>query len=78
MRNAETILGLIRDRGRQGLPLERVYRLLYNRDLYLLAYGKLARNRGALTPGATPETADGTSLAKIDAVIAARRCERYR
>ena len=40
MRNAETILGLIRDRGRRGLPLERVYRLLFNRDLYLLAYGK--------------------------------------
>jgi hypothetical protein len=29
---------------------ERVYRLLYNRDLYLLAYGKIARNHGALTP----------------------------
>jgi group II intron reverse transcriptase/maturase len=78
MRNADTILGLLRDRGRRGLPLERVYRLLYNRDLYLLAYGKLARNRGALTPGATSETADGTSLAKIDAIIAALRCERYR
>jgi group II intron reverse transcriptase/maturase len=78
MRNAETVLGLIRDRGRRGLPLERVYRLLYNRDLYLLAYGKLARNRGAMTPGATPETVDGTSLAKIDAIIEALRFERYR
>ena len=59
MRNAETVLGIIRDRGRRGLPLERVYRLLFNRDLYLLAYGKIARNRGAMTPGATPETVDG-------------------
>jgi hypothetical protein len=64
MRSAETVLGIIRDRGRRGLPLERVYRLLYNRDLYLLAYGKIARNHGALTPGATPETADGMTLAK--------------
>jgi group II intron reverse transcriptase/maturase len=78
MRSADTILGLIRDRGRRGLPLERVYRLLYNRDLYQLAYGKLARNHGALTPGATAETADGTSLAKIDAIIEALRFERYR
>ena len=78
MRSADTILGLIRDRGRRGLPLERVYRLLYNRDLYLLAYGKLARNRGAMTPGATSETVDGTSLAKIDAIIEALRFERYR
>ena len=78
MRNAETLLGIIRDRGRRGLPLERVYRLLFNRDLYLLAYGKIARNRGAMTPGATLETADGTSLAKIDAIIEAVRFERYR
>ena len=46
MRNAETLLGIIRERGRRGLPLERVYRLLFNRDLYLLAYGRIARNRG--------------------------------
>src|SRR3977135_3562218 len=59
MRNAETVLGLIRDRGRRGLPLERVYRLLFNRNLYLLAYGKIASNAGAMTPGATPETVDG-------------------
>ena len=62
MRNAETLLGIIRDRGKRGLPLERVYRLLFNRDLYLLAYGKIARNHGAMTPGATSEAADGTSL----------------
>lgn len=78
MRNAETVLGLIRDRGGRGLPLERVYRLLSNRNLYLLAYGKLARNRGAMTPGATPETVDGMALAKIDAIIAALRNGRYR
>ncbi len=78
MRNAETILGIIRDRGRQGLPLERVYRLLFNRELFLLAYGRIAKNAGALTPGATAETADGMSLAKIDAIIEALRFERYR
>jgi retron-type reverse transcriptase len=78
MRDAETILGLIHDRGRRGLPLERVYRLLFTRDLYLLAYGRLARNQGAMTPGATLETVDGMTLAKIDAIIDAVRHERYR
>jgi hypothetical protein len=38
MRNAETVLSVIRERVRQGLPLERVYRLLFNRDLFLLAW----------------------------------------
>jgi hypothetical protein len=37
MQNAETILDLVRDRGKRGLPLERVSRLLYNPDLYLRA-----------------------------------------
>src|ERR687886_822612 len=78
MRSAETVLGILRERGRGGLPLERVYRLLFNRNLYLLAYGKIARNHGALTPGATAETADGMTLAKIDAIIEALRFERYR
>jgi group II intron reverse transcriptase/maturase len=78
MRNAETILNVIRSRGSQGLPLERVYRLLWNRDLFLLAYGRIAKNAGAMTPGATTETADGMSLAKIDAIIDALRFERYR
>jgi hypothetical protein len=41
MRTANTILGLIRERGKKGLPLERVYKLLYNRNLYLTAYGKI-------------------------------------
>jgi group II intron reverse transcriptase/maturase len=78
MRSAETALAVIRERGSRGLPLERVYRLLFNRELYLLAYGKLARNAGALTPGTTAETVDGMSLAKIDAFIDALRQERYR
>src|SRR5437764_1415641 len=77
MREAETILRIIHDRGRRGLPVERLYRLLYTRDLYLLAYGRLARNRGAMTPGVTPETIDGMTLDKIDAIIAALRRERY-
>jgi group II intron reverse transcriptase/maturase len=78
MRTAEMELNIIRERGRRGLPLERLYPQLYNRDLYLQAYGKLYRNKGALTPGATPETVDGMTLAKIDTIIEALRYERYR
>ena len=78
MRNAETILSIIRDRGRRGLPLERVYRLLFNPNLYLKAYAKIYRNDGAMTPGPTEETVDGMSMAKIEAIIDALRRERYR
>ncbi len=78
MRNAETVLGVIRERGRRRLPLEDIYRQLYNRDLYLRAYGKIYRNDGAMTPGSTPETVDAMSLEKIDAIIGLLRLERYR
>jgi group II intron reverse transcriptase/maturase len=77
MRDADTIIGLIRERGKRGLPLEKVYRLLFNRNLYLRAYGKIYRNTGAMTHGVTDETPDGMSLKKIDAFIEALRYERY-
>src|SRR6266545_8220972 len=69
MRTADTVLSLIQDRGRRGLPVEDLYRQLYNPTLYLRAYAKLYPNKGALTPGATPETVDGMSQRKIDTLI---------
>jgi len=78
MRNAETVLGVLRERGRRHWPLERVYRLLFNRELYLLAYGRIYSNKGAMTPGVTGETADGMSMEKIERIIDALRHERYR
>ena len=73
MRSTNTILGLIHERGTKGLPLERVHRLLYNPDLYLTAYGKLYRNKGAMTEGTTEETVEGMSQEKIERIIKALR-----
>jgi retron-type reverse transcriptase len=78
MRSAEAVLEVIRDRGTRGLPLEGIYRQLFNPQLYLRAYGRIARNRGATTPGSTNETVDGMSLAKIHQIVEALRYERYR
>lgn len=78
MREAETVLDVLRERGRRGLPLERLYRQLFNRQWYLLAYGRLYSNKGSLTPGPDGETADGMSLGKIERIIDAMRHERYR
>lgn len=78
MQSAETVLGVIHELGKQGQPLKRLYRNLFNPLLYLRAYGRIYRNHGALTPGTTPETADGMSLAKIQTIIDAVRNERYR
>ncbi len=78
MRTAETILNIIQDRGKRRLPLDDVYRQLYNPDMYLRSYTKLYKNDGAMTPGTTGETVDGMSLEKIDRVIGAIRCEQWK
>ena len=78
MQSAETVLGVLRDRGRRGLPCEELYRQLFNPQLYLLAYGRIYSNDGAMTPGVTGETVDGMSLGKIGRVIDALRHERFR
>jgi retron-type reverse transcriptase len=78
MRTAEQVLAIIHDRGQRSLPLEDVYRQLYNPALYLAAYGKISRNSGAMTKGVTNETVDGMSEEKIAGIIALLREEKYR
>jgi hypothetical protein len=50
---------------------------LFNPALFLMAWGRIHANKGAMTPGINAETADGMSLAKIGHIIDARH-ERYR
>ena len=51
MQSAETVLGVLRERGRRGLPLNELFRQLFNPELYFLAYGNIYSNKGAMTPG---------------------------
>ena len=78
MQEAAVVLGVLRERGRKGLPLTQLYRQMFNKDLYLLAYGTIYSNQGAMTPGASAETADGMSEDKIDQIIGLMRQEQYR
>ena len=77
MRTAKTVLTVIQERGKQKKPIERVYKLLFNRELYLNAYAKLYPNNGAMTKGVTDETVDGMSIQKIDRMIEILREEKY-
>src|SRR5258708_40208793 len=56
MQDATTVLSIIRNRGERGLPLERMYRQLYNPQLYFQAYARLYSNDGEMTPHTTGET----------------------
>ena len=78
MQEAETVLAIIRERGRKGLPCDELYRQMFNKSLYLMAYGNIYSNQGAMTPGPDDETADGMSEKKVEEIISAIRGERYR
>jgi group II intron reverse transcriptase/maturase len=78
MQKAAVVLDVLRERGRKGLSCTQLYRQMFNKDLYLLAYGNIYSNQGAMTPGVSAETADGMSEEKIDQIIELMRSERYR
>jgi group II intron reverse transcriptase/maturase len=77
MQKAEIVLNVVSDRGKQNLPLERIYRMLFIKELYLMAYHNIYANKGATTKGVTDETVDGMSEDKIDAIIEYVRKEAY-
>lgn len=42
-----------------------IFRILNKDDIWIAAYEKLKSNKGAMTPGSTPETMDGMSLDRL-------------
>lgn len=49
---------------------DRLYKLLYDRNLYQVAYDKLKSKPGNMTQGMTPTTLDGMSMEVVDEIIA--------
>jgi len=78
MQSAEVVVRVLRERGGKGLPCDELYRQMFNRDLYLAAYGNIYSNKGAMTPGAGGGTADGMSEAEVNQIVGLMRSERYR
>ena len=78
MQTAEVVLSVLSERGRKRQLLTQLYRQMFNKDLYLLAYGNIYTNNGAMTTGNSGETADGMSEEKIEQITELVRHERYR
>ncbi len=78
MRNPEKVLNsLINHNKDKNYKFERLYRILYNKDMYLLAYQNIYAHEGNMTKGTDGETIDGMSLKRIDDLIAKMRDESY-
>lgn len=48
---------------------DKLYRLLYDKQLYFIAYNKLKSKPGNMTPGITPTTLDGMSDEVVEEII---------
>ena len=78
MRNPEKVLNsLINHSKDKNYKFERLYRILYNKDMYLLAYQNIYAHEGNMTKGTDGETIDGMSLKRIDDLITKKRDESY-
>lgn len=78
MRNPEKVLNSLIDHSKDiDYKYERLYRILYNRDMFLLAYQNIYANEGNMTNGSDGETIDGMSLKRIDDLILQIRDESY-
>ncbi|MFC7441509.1 reverse transcriptase/maturase family protein [Laceyella putida] len=78
MRNPEAVLNSLASKSNDPTySYHRLYRNLYNREFFLLAYGKLAPKEGNMTEGADGKTVDGMSLARIDKLIEKLKDQSY-
>ena len=57
---------------------ERLYRILFNEEMFYVAYQKIASNDGSTTKGSDGQSIDNMSLARIATLIASLRDESYR
>lgn len=79
MRNPEKMLSsLTKHSVQQEYKYERLYRLLYNQEMYLKAYQKIYAKPGNLTKGVDETTIDGMSMKRISAIIERLKDESYR
>jgi len=54
-----------------------LYKLLLDKDMYVLAYERMKSKPGNMTPGTDGDTLDGLSMAQIDKLIVTMRDESY-
>ena len=79
MRDAEELLTTIFNISERNPEyiFEGLYRNLYNKDLFLRSYLRLAPNEGNMSKGVDGRTIDGFSISLIDDIIDELRLERY-
>lgn len=79
MRNPLHVLNSLTEHSKvPGYRFERLYRILYNEEMYYVAYQRIYAKMGNMTAGTDGTTIDGMSISRIVKLIASLRDESYR
>lgn len=78
MRNPERVLNSLTEQNKKtNYRFERLYRIMFNEEMYYQAYQKLYANPGNMTKGSDGKTIDGMSISTVEQLIEAIRDESY-
>ena len=78
MRNPGNVLiSLSKHSKQKDYRYERLYRLLYNEEMYFIAYQNIYSNNGSMTKGTDNTTVDGMSIERIQKIILSLKDESY-
>ena len=79
MRTAEIEVEILSSKSKENPKyiFRRLYRLLFNKDMFMVAYVRLSSREGNMTAGTDERTIDGFSKELVDKIINELRMERY-
>ncbi|MEA4904070.1 MAG: reverse transcriptase domain-containing protein [Petrimonas sp.] len=78
MRSPEKVLNSLMGHSKDlNYKFERLYRILFNEEMYHVAYQRMYAKQGNMTAGSDGETIDGMSLARIEKLIDSLKDETY-
>jgi len=78
MRSPEKVLNSLMEHSKDSdYKFERLYRILFNEEMFYLAWQNIYANQGNMTKGVDGKTADQMNLARIESLIESLKDESY-
>lgn len=78
MRNPEQVLNALCEHSKDSdYRYERLYRILFNEEMFYIAYQRKYAKQGNMTPGMDGKTADRMSIERIQKLVASLKDESY-
>lgn len=79
MRNSENVLNILSEHSNvSGYKFERLYRILFNEQMFYAAYRRIYAKQGNMTSGTDGKTVDQMSVQRIESLIVSLRDESYK